>query len=110
MYAYLVAFMAAIVIGLHIMSLRMISSSSAFYTLFVIMIFTLVISRFLIYEAMRNTENPTNVHVILNFSILITFIISYYVLRIRNHNYKLFIIGLSFVIFGFALMNIAQGK
>lgn len=101
MYYYVYAFLACIVVGIHIFSMKMLSLKKQwFYPLLGLVLTTLVISRFLIYEAMAKAENPTLVHLILNLSIFVTFFASSYFLPLQSFDYRLFFAGILLVVSG----------
>jgi uncharacterized membrane protein HdeD (DUF308 family) len=101
MYYYVYAFLACIVVGIHIFSMKMMSLKKQwFYPLLALVLVTLIISRFLIYEALTKADNPTLVHLILNMSIFVTFFATSYFLPLQSFDHKLFLLGLFLVVVG----------
>jgi len=71
-----------------------------FYVLITIIVFTMIVSRFLIYEAMQRISNPTLVHLILSMSVFVTFFASVFILKIKDFDYRFFLLGIVFIVLG----------
>ena len=101
MYYYVYAVLASILIGIQIFSLKLMSVRKEwFYKLVALIITILIVSRFLIFEAMKRVSNPTLVHLILNMSVFITFFASYFFLDVTNFDYRIFFLGIVFITAG----------
>jgi len=101
MYYYVYAAIASVLIGIQMFSLKLMSERKEwFYTLGVLIIGILFISRYLIFEAMKRVSNPTLVHLILNMSVFITFFASYFLLNVADFDYRMFLLGMVFIIIG----------
>ena len=101
MLGYIYGLIAAIMIGLHNVSIKWMSlHKDRFYEIAGIALVTLIISRIFIYWAMESVSNPTFVHLCLNFSIFITFLFSVFVLGIKDFNRELFGLGLLLTVVG----------
>ena len=79
----------------------------SFNEILLFMIFTLIISRFLIYYAMKETDNPTNVHNILSLSVFVTLILSNMFLKLNNYNIYIYLLGIVFILIGLYFIRIA---
>lgn len=106
---YIYSFLACLFVGIHLFSLKLLSSHENYYNeIMFFMIATLLISRVLIYYAMSETDNPTNVHIILSLSVFVTFILS----NIFFHSVKLntysYMSGIILIIFGLYLVRISE--
>ncbi len=100
MYYYIYAIAASCLIGVQMFSLKLMSQRKEwFHKLAILVIATLVVSRFLIFEGMKRVSNPTLVHLILNMSVFITFFASYFFLDI-DFDYRLFLMGIVFISVG----------
>lgn len=98
---FVYAILACILIGIHLFSLKMLSvEKDWFYVLITIIVFTIIVSRFLIYEAMRRISNPTLVHLILNMSVFVTFFASVFILKLKDFDYRFFLLGIVFIVLG----------
>jgi hypothetical protein len=97
---------AAVLMGFHIFSLKLMSVyKNYFYHLATFIIVSFALTRYLIYIAMENTSNPTIVHMILNCSVFITFLLSIFVLKVKDFNYGLFTLGLVLFVCGIACIQ-----
>ena len=98
---YIYAYFASFIVALHLFSLKLLSEyESYYYEILLFMFITLVISRILIYYAMKETNNPTNVHLILNFSVFFTLFLTGIFLKLDNIDLVKYIIGVIFILFG----------
>jgi hypothetical protein len=101
MYYYVYAAIASILIGVQMFSLKLMSEKKEwFYRLVVLIIATLIVSRFLIFEGMKRVSNPTLVHLILNLSVFVTFFASYLFLNVSDFDYRVFFLGIVFITMG----------
>ena len=101
MYYYVYAVIASFLIGVQMFSLKMMSEKKEwFHMLVVLIIATLLVSRFLIYEGMKRVSNPTLVHLILNLSVFVTFFASYFFLHVSDFDYRIFFLGIVFLTIG----------
>jgi hypothetical protein len=97
---------AAFFIGIHIFSMKLLSIYPVyFYEILFFSVIVLIVSRFFIYYGMCNTDNPTNVHLIINFSIFIVFLLTITFLKIKSFDIMYFSLGLFFVCIGFYLIQ-----
>ena len=104
---YIYACLATLVVSFHLFSLKLLSLyKDYFYEIFVIMIITMILSRYFIYLAMSKTSNPTDVHLILNCSIFITLLLSYFYLKVNIDILK-YIVGIVFVGIGLCIVHYA---
>ena len=109
-------FLASILVGCHIFSMKMITkyyknNQKLFnISLFITMI-TFILSRIFIILSM-NKNNPVIVHIILNFSIFITLILSLIFIKnsFKNINLKQFILGLVIFITGLIIIQLSLNK
>ena len=76
-----------------------------FYHLATFIVLSFILTRYLIYIAMENTSNPTIVHMILNCSVFVTFLLSMFVLEVKDFNYGLFAVGLVLFVAGIACIQ-----
>ncbi len=98
--------LSCLVVGLHLLSLKMLSYFKQYWTPIIIFaIVTMIISRFLIYTAMSKTDNPTNVHIILNMSVFVTFLGALIFLNLDDFNLMRYVIGLIFIILGIVFIQ-----
>lgn len=103
-YSLIAAFLA----GLHIFTMKLISiKGDYFYELLFLTTIILILSRVFIYYAMCNTDNPTNVHLLLNNSVLVVFALTLMFLKIKKFDIMCFSLGLFFVLLGFYIIQIS---
>jgi hypothetical protein len=101
MWGYIYALIAAFVVSFHIVSMKMMSvHKDRFYEIAGFSLVALVVSRVFIYWAMESVSNPTLVHICLNCSIFMTFLLSFFVLGIKDFNTELFGLGLLLTVVG----------
>jgi hypothetical protein len=101
MYYYVYAAIASILIGVQMFSLKLMSEKKEwFYRLVVLIIATLIVSRFLIFEGMKRVSNPTLVHLILNLSVFVTFFASYFFLNVSDFDCRVFFLGIVLITMG----------
>jgi len=98
---------AALTAGLHIFSLKYLQSvkSDYYYHFLSGVILLAIVSRYSIYHAMKYTNNPTIVHLFLNFSTFVTFILSLWVLNLKDFNVNCFLLGILLISIGFYLIQ-----
>ena len=98
---------AALITGFHIFSLKYLEIvKKEYYYHFLIGVIALaIVSRYSIYHAMQYTTNPTIVHLFLNFSTLVTFILSLWFLNLKEFNMNFFLLGLVLISIGFFLIQ-----
>ena len=97
---------AAVFMGFHIFSMKLMSVyKQYFYYLATFIVLSFTLTRYLIYIAMENTSNPTIVHMILNCSVFVTFLLSMFVLEVKDFNYGLFAFGLVLFVAGIACIQ-----
>lgn len=102
------SFLACFVVSLHLFSMKLLSLyDSYFYTILIFTTVTLLLSRYLIYMGMSKTNNPTNVHMILNMSVFFTFLFTLMILKIENFDIKYYSLGLIFIVIGLSLINMS---
>ena len=98
---YIYAYFASFIVALHLFSLKLLSEyETYYYEILLFMFVTLVISRILIYYAMRETNNPSNVHLILNLSVFVTLLLTGIFLKLDNIDLSHYIIGVIFILIG----------
>ena len=109
-------FLASLLIGCHIFSMKMITkyyknNQKLLYISLFISIISFLISRVFIIFSMKNT-NPVIVHIILNFSIFITLILSLIFIKdsFKNIKLKQFILGLVVFIIGLMIIQLSLNK
>ena len=78
-----------------------VASFTSFIEISILVVVTMILSRFLIYYAMYYSNNPANVHLLLNFSVFITFIASWYFFKLEKFDIKRNIGGMILVLLGF---------
>lgn len=110
---YIINILASIFVGFHIFSMKMITeyykkNKNMFYLSLIITIITFIISRILIILSMNN-NNPVIVHIILNFAVFITLILTLLFNKnsFKKINNKLFIIGLIIFVIGLNIIQIS---
>lgn len=104
----LYSFLASFVVSLHLFSLKLISLYPMyFYSLLGFTTITLLLSRYFIYVGMSKTNNPTNVHMILNLSVFFTFLFTLLFLKVERFDYVFYSLGLFFIIVGLTLINLS---
>ena len=107
-HALLYSFIASIIVGLHLFSIKLLSLYPKWTVpLIVFIIVTFAISRILIYYAMKNISNPAIVNVLLNCSVFVTFLASLYFLKLQTFNIWLFGLGLILVVIGFTCIHMS---
>lgn len=103
---YFYAILASIIVGTHLFAIKLISVKKEwFYPLMFFIIATMLASRFYIYEAMRRIPNPTLVHLILNMSVFVTFFASVYFLKLKDFDYRIFLLGIVFIVLGISCIQ-----
>ena len=101
MLGYIYALIAAFVVSFHIVTMKMMSTHKyRFYEIAAVSLVALLVSRIFIYWAMENVSNPTMVHLCLNCSIFMTFLLSMFVLGIKDFDIGLFGLGLLLTVVG----------
>lgn len=101
MYDLLYALLGSITAGFHIFSLKFLSLNILSFPLsLLLVVVTMIISRIFIFIAMKMSNNPTIVHLILNMSVFVTFALSYFYLKVRDFNLKLFFLGILLILSG----------
>jgi drug/metabolite transporter (DMT)-like permease len=106
---YIYSFLACLFVGIHLFSLKLLSSHEHYYNeIMFFMITTLLISRVLIYYAMKESDNPTNVHIILSLSVFVTFILSNIFFRFTKLNIYRYIFGIILIITGLYVVRISE--
>lgn len=101
MLGYIYALIAAFVVSFHIVTMKMMSThKDRFYEIAAVSLVALLVSRIFIYWAMENVSNPTMVHLCLNCSIFMTFLLSMFVLGIKDFDIGLFGLGLVLTVVG----------
>ena len=99
---------AAFLVGFHIFTMKLITiKGDYFYELLFLSIIMLIVSRVFIYYAMCNTDNPANVHLLLNNSVLVVFVLTLMFLKIKKFDIMWFSLGLFFVLLGFYIIQIS---
>mgnify|MGYP000023459015 CR=1 FL=1 len=105
---YVYSILGCVFVGIHLFSLKLLSKYENYFNeILLFMIFTLIISRFLIYYAMKETDNPTNVHNILSLSVFVTLILSNMFLKLNNYNIYIYLLGIVFILVGLYFIRIA---
>ena len=105
---YVYSILGCVFVGIHLFSLKLLSTYENYFNeILLFMIFTLIISRFLIYYAMKETDNPTNVHNILSLSVFVTLILSNMFLKLNNYNIYIYLLGIVFILIGLYFIRIA---
>ena len=105
------ALLSALVVGLHLFSLKLLSLYEDYVMpLLAFAIATMLASRFLIYTAMRKTDNPTNVHLVLNLSIFVTLAASMLFLPIHEFHVTYYVGGVVCMLFGLYLVQLSYAK
>lgn len=105
------ALLSALVVGLHLFSLKLLSLYEDYVVLLLaFVIATMLASRFLIYTAMRKTDNPTNVHLILNLSVFVTLAASMMFLPIQEFHVTYYISGVVCMLLGLYLVQLSYAK
>ena len=103
--------LACFVLSLHIFSMKLMSLyNSQFYPLLIFTTITLLLSRYLAYVGMCKTDNPTNVHMILNMSVFFTFVFTMIFLKIEKFNITYYSIGLILVVVGLCFIKLSCNK
>ena len=98
---YFYSILASLTIGLHLFAIKLMSEYKAyFYEMLILSAVALIISKYFTYYAMVKFKNPTDVHIILNFSVFITLFLSVYILNIPAINIYKYIFGILLVIIG----------
>ena len=106
MLVILYSLIAALVTGFHIFSLKYLESvKDDTYLLLTGVVLLAIVSRYSIYHAMKYTDNPTIVHLFLNFSTFITFFLSMWLLKINTFCLTTFLSGMFLISIGFFLIN-----
>ena len=102
MYDYVFyAALASVLIGIQMFSLKLMSERKEWFNQLVVFIIAILfVSRYLIFEAMKRTSNPTLVHLILNMSVFITFFASYFLLDVSGFDHRIFFLGIVFITVG----------
>lgn len=107
-HALLYSFIASIIVGLHLFSIKLLSLYPKWTVpLIIFIVVTFGITRVLIYYAMKNVSNPAIVNVLLNCSVFVTFLASLYFLKLQTFNMWLFGLGLIFIVIGFTCINMS---
>ena len=105
---YIYSILGCVFVGINLFSLKLVSKyENYFYEILLFMITTLLISRVFIYYAMKETDNPTNVHIIISFSVFVTLILSNLFLKLNSYDIYTYILGIIFVLLGLNLIRIA---
>jgi drug/metabolite transporter (DMT)-like permease len=107
MLVVLYSLIAALVTGFHIFSLKYlhhVEKKWHYYALLIVILLA-ILSRYLIFHSMKHTTNPTIVHLLLNFSIFVTFFLSLWFLKLNDFNIYLFSFGLLLTVIGFFLIQ-----
>ena len=96
---------AALFAGFHIFSLKYLDvvKNNSYFLIGVILLS--ILSRYSIYHAMKYTNNPTIVHLFLNFSTFVTFFLSVWLFNLNDFNVNCFMSGLILISFGFFLIQ-----
>ena len=106
---YIYSFLGSFFVGVNLFTLKLLSKYDEYFNeILMFMILTLIVSRILIYYAMKEIDNPTNVHLILSLSVFVTFLLSKIFLKMRNMNTIIYFLGMILVIFGLYLVRIAE--
>ena len=106
MLVFLYSLVAAFFTGFHIFSLKYLESvKDNTHLVLSGVVLLAIISRYSIYHAMKYTDNPTIVHLFLNFSTFITFFLSMWFFKINNFDLTYFLSGMILVSIGFFLIN-----
>ena len=105
MISYIFAILASLTAGIHIFSLKLLSSYDNTYSLIMLIILTMIISRYFIYLSMKYTTNPSIVHLILNLSVFVTFFGSLYLFKMENFNPYIFAGGIVVIITGISMIR-----
>ena len=101
MIEYLYPSLASLLIGLRVISYKLMSLNSKYYNyLLVFVLITIVSSQYLIYKSMFYINNPTIINLILYSSVFITFFFTVFILKQSDFNSYYFFIGLVFIIIG----------
>lgn len=100
--------LSAILVGMHLFSIKLLSVYTLYfnYILFFTLL-TMILSRYTIYLAMKNTNNPTNVNLILNLSVFVTFFASLYFLKLEKFDFPRYVIGILFIIIGLTFIQMS---
>jgi drug/metabolite transporter (DMT)-like permease len=92
--------LASLTAGIHIFSLKLLSEYNNTYLLLLLIATTMLLSRYFIYAAMKYSDNPSIVHLILNLSVFVTFFGSIFLLKMKKFDIRVFIIGIFFILGG----------
>ena len=104
--------LAAFIVGFHIFSFKYLDIllkksggngknvyNMEFYLVIFISVITFLISRWLIFKGMQTAPNPAMVHAILNTSVLVTFLLSLFLLG-THADFCRILIGILFILVG----------
>lgn len=107
---YVYAVGACVVVSVHLFTLKMISYSTKqreINRFLAITIVSMLLSRWLIYKAMQAVDNPTLVHIILNFSIFFTLAASMLFLDVKVFDVYRFGTGLVLIVAGMGIVQLS---
>lgn len=98
---YLLSACGALFTGLHLFLLKCFNIYPKYKILvFILFILTLIISRFSLYYAMRIIKNPTIVYAINSFAIYVIFLLSVFILKLKDIDYYTLNLGIILMIGG----------
>jgi len=110
------SFLASLFVGFHIFSMKMITkyykkNQRLFNISLLITIISFILSRIFIITSM-NKSNPVLVHIILNFAVFVTLILTLIFNKesFKNINLKQFIFGLVIFIIGLIIIQLSLNK
>ena len=106
--------LSSVFIGIHLFTIKLLSvyrnkNYNYFMLSLLVTILAFLISRYTIYMSMKNNTNPVYVHILLNFALFTTLLLTllFYNKGLKNINLKKFIIGLTIFISGLILIQLS---
>jgi hypothetical protein len=106
MLGYIYALTGAVFVGLNVFSIKLLSLYKEFFNEIVLFsLVTLLLSRVFIYWAMEHVSNPTIVNICLNCSTFVTFLLSLFILGIKDFHIGLFALGIFFLLLGLSCIQ-----
>lgn len=106
MLGYIYALIGAFLVGLNIFSLKLLSLyKNYYYEIISFSLVTLLVSRIFIYWAMEYITNPTIVNICLNCSTFVTFMLSIFILGIKDFHTGRFALGILFIVLGLSCIQ-----
>ena len=98
--------LSTLLIGVNIFLVKMMTlNNKYFFSILSAVVFTLLLSRICMYYAMKYTDNPINVHLILTLSVFVTLFLSLYFLDMKTFDRPKYISGIICIIIGIMLVK-----